>query len=393
MISDAYFEGLQYQENLLNKYYKKSGHEVTILASNFKDIFDYYADNYVKDDTTSDEYINGTRIVKLPFKFNILNKLRKLKDVPKYLEEIKPDVIYVHDIHLNIVDAANYKKKNPNCKIIMDFHADYSNSAKNWLSLNILHKIVRNSYLKKARKYIDKIYYVVPASGLFLHEVYSIPYKDMSLLPLGVDYDLTKEIRNKLNKSELRTKLNIPQDAKVIFTGGKICLLKQTHLIIEALNLLKNSNYHLVIVGTFSENEQEYEKQIKTLASYNKNIHLAGWVSGEKVYEFMHACDIAAFPASQSVLWQQSMSMALPLIIGEEYKTATGKSFCQDIDYLNLKENIYIIRKNQLSASSIVEGIKFYFESEKLETYKENADFVAEKMLDYNKIVQETLNF
>ena len=44
MLCDAYFDGLQYQENLLNKYYKKIGHEVIILASNFKDIFDYYAD-------------------------------------------------------------------------------------------------------------------------------------------------------------------------------------------------------------------------------------------------------------------------------------------------------------------------------------------------------------
>ena len=393
MLCDAYFDGLQYQENLLNKYYKKIGHEVIILASNFKDIFDYYADIYVEDNVINDEVIDGTRIIKLPFEFNILNRLRKLKNVRKILNEIRPDIIYVHDIHLNILDAVSYKKNNLNCKIIMDYHADYSNSAKNWLSLNILHKIVRNYYMKKSKKYIDKIYYVVPASGLFLHEVYNIAYEDMSLLPLGVDYDLTNEIKNKLSKSVLRSNLQIPQDANVIFTGGKISRLKNTHLLIEALNQLDNLNYHLVIVGAFSKNEEAYEQKINNLASQNENVHLVGWVSGEEVYEYMHACDIAAFPSSQSVLWQQSLAMSLPLILGEEYKNAVGNSFCHDVDYLNIKENIYIIRQGNLSATSLAEGINFYFKSNKLDIYKKNAEFVTEKLLDYNNIVQETLNF
>ena len=38
------------------------------------------------------------------------------------------------------------KKKNTNCKMILDYHADYSNSAHGWLSLNILHKIIKGGY-------------------------------------------------------------------------------------------------------------------------------------------------------------------------------------------------------------------------------------------------------
>lgn len=393
MLCDAYFSGLQYQENLLNKYYKKQGHEVTIIASNFKDIFDYYADHYVKDNIIYYENIDGTRIIKLPFQYNIFNKLRKLKGAGKLIEEIQPDVIYVHGIHLNILDAVSYKIKNPNCKIIMDYHADYSNSGKNWISINILHKVFRNYFLSRAKKHIDKIYYVVPSSGVFLNEVYNVPHNQMSLLPLGVDYDLTKQIKNDFVKSEIKKQLDIPENSLLIFTGGKISSLKNTHLLIEAVNELNNPNYHLLIVGAFSKNEEVYEKLITELASQNKNVHLIGWVPGEKVYEYMYACDVAAFPSSQSVLWQQSLSMSLPLIIGEEYKNTVGNIFCHDVDYLNIKNNIYIIRKGDLSATSLAQGITFYFESDNLNYFKENADFVTEEMLDYNKIVQKTLNF
>jgi hypothetical protein len=46
--------------------------------------------------------------------------------------------------------------------------------------------------------------------------------------------------------------------------------------------------------------------------------------------------DIAAFPAAQSILWQQAISMGLPLVLGD---LAKGE---QDVSYLNTHENILI---------------------------------------------------
>ena len=42
MLCDFYFESLEYQENLLVRYYRKHGHEVVVIASTFDSVFDYY---------------------------------------------------------------------------------------------------------------------------------------------------------------------------------------------------------------------------------------------------------------------------------------------------------------------------------------------------------------
>lgn len=79
----------------------------------------------------------------------------------------------------------------------MDYHADFSNSGKNWVSINILHKIIRKKYLYRYKKYIDKIYPVVPAGEEFLHKIYGISYDEMELLLLAVSMMNVKNLEKK----------------------------------------------------------------------------------------------------------------------------------------------------------------------------------------------------
>ena len=91
MLCDGYFEGLQYQENLLTKYYLKHGHSVTIIASTFESVFDYYADKYDKNKPKSIIERGNLKIIKLPYSLNFLNKLRRFKNVKNILEKEIPD--------------------------------------------------------------------------------------------------------------------------------------------------------------------------------------------------------------------------------------------------------------------------------------------------------------
>jgi 1,2-diacylglycerol 3-alpha-glucosyltransferase len=165
MLCDLYDERAHYQENLLGKYYAKHGHTVTVIASTYNDAISFYADQY-DPRASAREFLDGlVKVIKLPYSLNILNKLKRFSGVSELLERAQPDLIYIHDIHLNLAEAARYKRAHPGCRIIMDFHADYTNSAKNWMSLNILHRVIRRAILSKDRKYIDKIYAVVPNSA------------------------------------------------------------------------------------------------------------------------------------------------------------------------------------------------------------------------------------
>jgi glycosyltransferase involved in cell wall biosynthesis len=386
MVCEFYNDTLEYQENLLVKYYTKHNHQVTVITSTFESVFDYYSDRYDKNVPSREYFQRGAKIIKLQFSFNI-NRLKKYTSIYKILEREKPDLIYIHDIMLNILEAAKYVKLNPGCKMIMDYHADYSNSANNWLSLNILHKIIRKKiYLDRARKYISKIFPIVPASTEFLHEVYKVPYNQMELLPLGADTDYGEQVRRNGEGLEIRNRYNIsPQDV-VIFTGGKLQPAKKTELLIKAFLEINDERLHLFIVGKSNIEDEEYMNSLLKLSANTSKIHFTGWIDSVDIYKYLNASDLAVFPASQSILWQQAISMDLPLIAGN-----TGH---QSIDYLNEFNSIVILEKNEITIEKIAENILRLINDKPLfESMKIGAQKATEKYLNWDKLILKTLQF
>ena len=269
MLCELYIENLEYQENLLVKYYRKHGHEVTVITSTYDNVFDYYNNQHDNSKPGHTFQDHGATIIKLPFKFNFKGKIKKYTNISKIVEEFQPDLLYIHDIMPNMFEMLPYKKRNPHVKMIMDYHADYSNSANNWLSLNILHKIIRKYiYMNPIRKHISKFYPIIPGSTKFLKEVYKIPESQMEVLPLGADVDLAAEIRQSDARNKIRKCLHIEKDQKVLFTGGKFAPLKRTELVLEAFNQINDPNLHLIVVGDADEN---MSKVIKERALYLKN--------------------------------------------------------------------------------------------------------------------------
>jgi 1,2-diacylglycerol 3-alpha-glucosyltransferase len=382
MLCDYYDEKCHYQENLFAKYYAKYGHDVTVIASTFDDAFAYVHQRYDKK-ARGRVYCDGrVKVIKLPYSLNLFNRLRKFDGVEAILEHEEPDVIFSHDIHLNLAEATRYKRLHPACRIIMDYHADYSNSAKNWLSLTVLHKGIRRLFLRRHRKYVDKIYPVVPASADFLNEVYGIPYDQMELLPLAADTDLSRRTIEEGAGTKIRQQLGISADAKVVFTGGKLSAVKRTHLLAETFALLDDCDVHLIVVGDASDDA--YRKFLAAAFARNRRIHPVGWVSGDDVYKYMDACDIAVFPASQSVLWQQALSMGLPIVV--------GRVGVQDASYMNLYGNVISLDEPSIRPEKIAGIIRdLLSDSANLRRLQEAARLVAEEILNYHRQVPKTL--
>lgn len=384
MLCDFYNDSLEYQENLLTKYYLKHGHDVTIITSTFESVFDFYADRYNKNMPQKVYVHEGVKIIRLRYRYNILNRLRAYTSIYRVLEQEKPDLIYVHDIMLNILEVIKYKKKHTNCKIILDYHADYSNSAKNYLSLKVLHGVIRKWFLDKARKHISKIFPIVPASATFLHEVYKVPYLEMELLPLGADTDLGTQVRNSDEGKKLRHLYNIPNEDIVIFTGGKLSPEKKTDLLIEAFNVLGQMNLHLFVIGSSPDPDSNYHTNLMKLANHS-NIHFTGWLNNYELTSYLDMADLAVFPASQSVLWQKAICMGLPLVVGD-----VGH---QDATYLNLYNNIIILKNNQIDIENIAAAVRNLVENTQLRMdMGEGARKVTSELLDWNVLINKTLN-
>ncbi len=391
MLCDFYCESLSYQENILAKYYVKNGHEVTVITSVFDSVFDYVADKYNPRLSKRVYFADQVKIVKLPYRINFLSRVRKFSSLLGILRDELPDLIFVHDVMLNFPDVIAYVRSHVHVRIIMDYHADYSNSGKNMLSLKVLHGIIRKRVLDSARPYLQRIFPVTPASAKFLHEVYGVPLSEMELLPLGADLDTGRDVHAEGRGHILRSDYCISPRSFVIFTGGKLTPAKCTELMIDAFFQLKCQDAWLFIVGDCAEVDSEYMKYLRKIAADCSRIVFTGWLDSRKILEYLDMANIAVFPASQSILWQQAIGMGKPLVIGDSIAKLNGK---QDVSYLNTYDNIVIADEAHPNASEIASIINALIEDpDRLEHMAIGARRVASELLDWNSIVNRTLEF
>jgi glycosyltransferase involved in cell wall biosynthesis len=395
MICENYLNDSQYQDNMIAEHYIKHNHQVTVITSTIHNIFNAQ-DDYDNNIGENEQMVNGVKIIRLQFSVNIYNRIRRFdnKKIKNILNFEKPDMIYSHQAIFMLLDCVKYKKLCPYCRLIVDIHSDYINSARNWVSLNILNKIIRRHFIARVLKYIDIVYPITPSTAIFANEVYGIPQNKMKLLPLGVDIELSQKIIAERKGENIKSKLGIPDNSLVIFTGGKLEPAKQTDVLIKAFLRLNDPRLHLIIIGKVQDRCKEYEIMIGELIKDNQNIHHIGWVESLKVYDYMAAADMAVFPASQSVLWQQAIGMGLPLIIGKVFKR-DKKTFILDVDYLNVNKNVIVLGKGdeEEMVTELANTVKKLIDNPMLlQLMKEGAIRTAKDFLSYDRIVEETIN-
>ncbi|WP_223606118.1 glycosyltransferase family 4 protein [Chryseobacterium sp. OSA05B] len=382
IITDFYGNDLTYIENELAKQYTKFGFEVFIICSVTDNPFDFYSHNYYEGKKSSIEVHDGIKIYRQPYKLNIKKRIKSFEDVYNILCSEKPDFIFFNGVHLNLRDAARYKKKKE-CKIILYSETDYSNSAQNWLSLNILHKVIWKAVLNQYKKNIYKIFFATPASSKFLKEVYDVPFNEAELLPLGCDCNISDDIINTVDRDAVRNKLNIGSNDYVLITGGKLEIRKMTEIAIEAVKILNRKDVHLIVFGAPANGSEEYFRELEKSA-YGHQIHFTGWLSSDMFYQYMAISDVAVFPASQSVLWQQAIGMHLPLIAGD-----AGE---QDMSYLNFNENIIKIDKDNIVPIKFAETIEQLISIPgQLNKMKKGAEKTAKENLSYEIIARKAI--
>lgn len=342
-LCSLYRDNWGYQENLLSKYNTLLGNDVTVISSNAPEHTP--KNNEIKNPHKKIEYyIDGVKIIRVNSKFNILNKLIWYDGLYEILSQEKPDLIYMNGMQsLSIIEVRKYLKKNKNCKAVADIHADYFNSAQSFFSKYILHKIIWKYLIKYSINSFELIYCINNCSYKFALEMYNIPKQKMKLLYLGADVDKIDFQNKESIREKIRNELNIPAQAFVMITGGKINKDKRIHEIINAMDILNNNNLHLIVFGRIYD---EFKDIINPLLN-RKNIHYVGWITGKEVYDYYLASDIAIFAGDMSVLWQQAISCGLPAILrfwpGNEYLNEGNAIFLYSEELSELKQSIELI--------------------------------------------------
>lgn len=305
-------DGFSYQENLLSKYHKQLGYEVSIITSEW--IWDEEG-KLAKD--KRNHYVNEHNIPvhRLSIKNNktIEDKFKKYEGFSEALEQEAPDILFVHGCQfLDIRKIKSYVKKHPAVRVFIDNHADFSNSGTNFLSKNVLHKGIWKSGAKAIEPCVEKFYGVLPARVDFLVNMYGLSKEKTELLVMGADDELVEKAEREKAGESIRSKFQIAKEDFLIVTGGKIDHAKrQTIYLMEAVKNMQHPNVKLLLFGSV---EEELKERVEELQD-GERVIFAGWISAEDSYDYFAAADLVCFPGRHSVFWEQAAGQGIPMVV------------------------------------------------------------------------------
>jgi 1,2-diacylglycerol 3-alpha-glucosyltransferase len=308
-----YSEGMSYQENLLTKYQARDGHDVIMMTINYK----WDSNGNIVPGRKEDKIMNdGVRLISLSYR-RIINDyltgiIRKMIGVYDILLELSPDIIFFHGSQsFEILTVIKYLKTRTDTKLFIDNHADQFNSATTFFSRQILHKIVYRYLAKRAEPYASKFFGVTPSRVDFLTDLYGINRNKCELLLMGADDDRVNYVKNNNVRSSVRKKLGYSDKDFVVLTGGKIDMnKKQVFNLLDAITNLNDPNVRLLIFGSVDDSLKD------SFMSYmeNSRISYMGWSDSEQIYSYFSAADLAVFPGTHSVLWEEAVGSGLPCL-------------------------------------------------------------------------------
>lgn len=371
-----YIDDYGYQENILPKMHQLQGHEVSILAST-----ETFLENSAIGYTNAGSYYTkeGIPITRINYinwlPLFLSKKLRIYNHIRKVLEVFSPEIIFIHGSQfISINTIVSYAKKHPSVKIYVDGHTDFINSGTNWISKNILHGIIYKWCTKRIEPFTKKFYGVLPIRVDFFTEVYGIPSNKVELLVLGFDPTKVNFSKKDEIRRDLRYSLRINQDDFVIITGGKIDSRKKIDSLMETIIELNIPDIILIVFGTPSkELKYKIEELIKS-----KSIKYIGWLPSDKVYDYYFASDLAIFPGTHSVLWEQAVGVGLPCI----FKKWEG------MQHVDLNGNcLFIEDENELSELILY----LYNDRDKLLEMKNVAEEKGMREFSYYEIAKRAI--
>lgn len=376
-LANFYIDNYSYQENMLPKFHKAMGFDVEIIASLVS--FDNTGKPTLLNKASKYKNEHGIPVTRLKYQNSKLSKrLRRYIGTYGSIEQANPDIIFIHGCQfLDIKYVVKYLELRPKIKVFVDNHADFSNSARNFMSKFVMHKIIWKRCAHLIEPYTEKFYGVLPARVDFLKDIYKLPKQKVELLVMGADDDKVEEVTNLDLRKYIRQKYNIMSDDFLIVTGGKIDNAKrQTLLLMEAVNKIKNDKVKLIVFGSVIK---ELQHAINKLTDDDK-IQYVGWVNSEDSYNYFASADLVVFPGRHSVFWEQVVGLGIPMVV----------KYWEGTSHVDLGGNCQFLYKD--SSEEIYNKIIEIFENN--EMYKKMKMIAIKKgmnVFSYKKIAKKSI--
>lgn len=347
---------------------KQDGHQVKIIAST-----ETYVENSQLGYVKPGKYFtkDGIEIERVPYRkylpLFIMKKTRHYYNVYNLIAEFSPDVILFHGLPAyELLTVAKYKRNNPDVKFYVDSHEDRLNSGRNWVSKNILHKLIYKTIINKAYQYIDKILYITYETKVFIQQTYGITDEKLEYFPLGGNTYTEKERVG--YRSKIRKQLGLKENDILLIHSGKLHRTKNTQELLRAFLRTNSKNLKLVIIGTISKDQKDI---IDSLIAQDERISYLGWKSSDELLKYLTACDLYVQPAEQSVTMQNALCcgsvVAVYPYLSHTYLLGNVAFYIKTIEDMVLLFNKVVSNRKVLEDKR---AISFSLASEKLDYRK-----------------------
>ena len=369
-LSNWYVDGWSYQENELIRQHVLDGHNVLVLASTEVPNVDGTITYLQPSDYVGSE---GAKVKRLPYRFGphkLMKKIRAHPSVKYQLEYFQPDAILFHGTcGWEVITVANYAKVHPEVHFYIDSHEDWYNSARSFISREILHKLFYRYCLSRAWPLAKKILCVSIEAIDFVKKMYGVPVEKIEFFPLGgrIPTDLQYY---KLRK-EGREKYRIATNEILFVQAGKQTIAKKLLETLTAFNATP-SHARLMIAGSL---DNAIKTEVLGLIAQNSRITFLGWQSVDEITQLLCAADVYLQPGTQSVTMQNSLCCRCVPILAN---VPSHRVF--------IKDNGWLVDNQDELQAAILEACKVQLGPMSLKSLR-----VAKKLLDYKALSRRVL--
>mgnify|MGYP003293988940 CR=1 FL=1 len=249
--------------------------------------------------------------------FTFHNLIKNYKQITRIIKENNIDIIHCQN-RLPAIIASIYCFFHKNVKYIWSNH-QYP------IPCDLFHKLFT--------KYGNCAITSSIEGEQMLHKSFNIEKSKIKRVNLGCDIDFF--VKNSKEKQiELRKKLDIKENEKVIFLYGRLVPIKGHIFFLNAIAKAKTSvPFKIIFPG---EGEKSYIDEILSIASKNNiqdKIIFPGFVDGK---DYLSISDLVILPSIKEgfpIACIETFSMGIPLIRTKTGGYADTQDYCSGVDY------------------------------------------------------------
>lgn len=312
-IDETFHPAFGYQANPLAKFQQKQGNDVYIATPTKEFLYPVYHEfgdygEHLAEQDAAYEKTTGVKIIRIPAKGYFMKRLVYGKEIFDVVEQIKPDVLFVHCVET--LTAMRFILKNPNYPMMFDSHM------LSMASGNKLAKMYEAAFKRLITpKIIKRKYDVIRTQDDdYVNSHLGIPEKQTPFISFGTDTILF--CPSEKERIAFRNANGIGEDDFVVVYTGKLTEAKGGKLLAESFREKFPLPITLVCVGT--PTSDEYGKQVKKLLDESENrIIMFPTQNYLDLAKFYQMADLSVFPKQCSMSFYDAQSCGLPVLSEE----------------------------------------------------------------------------